>query len=149
VHVKKTEGADIRAGTSLDQIVAQSFGKETQLASLELAIDSVEVLGACDQGYSCAYVNTISWRNPTTPLPMENNPRAVFERLFGDQDSTDPAARRTRMQKDRSLLDSVTEKAAQLRAQVGPSDGAKLDEYLEAVRDVERRIQITEAQSDR
>jgi len=108
VHVKKTEGADIRAGTSLDQIVAQEFGKETQLASLELAIDSVEVLGACDQGYSCAYVNTIAWRTPTTPLPMENNPRAVFERLFGAADSTDLQSRLARIRQDRSILDFVT-----------------------------------------
>ena len=83
MHVKKTEGPDIRAGVSLDQLAAQTLGKETQLASLELALDSVEVLGACDAGYSCAYANTIAWRTPTTPLPMENNPRAVFERLFG------------------------------------------------------------------
>ncbi|SVC17540.1 uncharacterized protein METZ01_LOCUS270394, partial [marine metagenome] len=92
VHVKKTEGPDIRSGQSLDQLIAQQVGKETQLTSLELALDSVEVLGACDQGYSCAYANTISWRTPTTPLPMENDPRAVFERLFGAADSTDAAA---------------------------------------------------------
>ena len=104
VHVKKTEGPDIRAGISLDQLVAKEFGKETQLASLELALDSTEVLGACDQGYSCAYVNTIAWRNPTTPLPMENDPRAVFERLFGAADSTDPASRRARLREDKVLL---------------------------------------------
>ena len=149
VHAKPTEGADVEAATSMDQIAAAHFREQTQLASLELSLEESDIAGACDVGFSCSYINTLSWRSPTTPLPTENNPRAVFERLFGDQDSTDPAARRTRMQKDRSLLDSVTEKAAQLRAQIGPSDGAKLDEYLEAVRDVERRIQITEAQSDR
>ncbi len=97
VRVKKTEGPDIRAGVSLDQMAAQHLGQETQLASLELALDSVEVLGACDAGYSCAYANTIAWRTPTTPLPMENNPRAVFERLFGASDSTDAATRAARM----------------------------------------------------
>ena len=99
VHVKKTEGADIQGGVSMDQIAAKALGADTQLASLELAIESVEFLGACDSGYSCAYANTIAWRSPTTPLPMENEPRAVFERLFGGSDSTDrrrarPASRR-------------------------------------------------------
>jgi len=149
VHVKKTEGADIRAGTSLDQIVAQAFGKETQLASLELAIDSVEVLGACDQGYSCAYVNTIAWRTPTTPLPMENNPRAVFERLFGAADSTDRQSRLARLREDRSILDFVTDEANGLKRALGPGDQLKLAQYLDAVRDVERRIQKAEEQSDR
>ena len=149
VHVKKTEGADIRAGTSLDQIVAQAFGKETQLASLELAIDSVEVLGACDQGYSCAYVNTIAWRTPTTPLPMENSPRAVFERLFGATDSTDLQSRLARIRQDRSILDFVTDEANGLNRALGAGDQLKLAQYLDAVRDVERRIQKAEEQSDR
>ena len=149
VHVKKTEGADIRAGTSLDQIVAQEFGKETQLASLELAIDSVEVLGACDQGYSCAYVNTIAWRTPTTPLPMENNPRAVFERRFGAADSTDLQSRLARSRQDRSSLDFVTDEANGLNRALGAGDQLKLAQYLDAVRDVERRIQKAEEQSDR
>ena len=149
VHVKKTEGADIRAGVSLDQIVAQSFGKETQLASLELAIDSAELLGGCDSGYSCAYVNTISWRNPTTPLPMENNPRAVFERLFGAADSTDVKTRLARIRQDRSILDFVTAEANGLNRTLGAGDQLKLAQYLDAVRDVERRIQKAEEQSDR
>jgi len=149
VRAKKTEGPDIRAGVSVDQIVAQQLGRETQLASLELALDSVEVLGACDAGYSCAYANTIAWRTATTPLPMENNPRAVFERLFGASDSTDAATRAARLEQDRSILDFVTAEVAALKRRLGPSDGGKLTEYLDAVRDVERRIQTAERQSTR
>ncbi len=149
VRVKKTEGPDIRAGVSLDQLAAQHLGKETQLASLELALDSVEVLGACDAGYSCAYANTIAWRTPTTPLPMENNPRAVFERMFGASDSTDPATRQARLQQDRSILDFVTDEVKALNRALGAGDQGKLSEYLEAVRDVERRIQTAERQSTR
>jgi hypothetical protein len=149
VRVKKTEGPDIRAGISVDQIVAQQLGRETQLASLELALDSVEVLGACDAGYSCAYANTIAWRTATTPLPMENNPRAVFERLFGASDSTDAATRAARIEQDRSILDFVTAEVAALKRTLGTSDRGKLTEYLDAVRDVERRIQTAERQSTR
>ena len=149
VRVKKTEGPDIRAGVSLDQLAAQHLGKETQLASLELALDSVEVLGACDAGYSCAYANTISWRTPTTPLPMENNPRAVFERMFGASSSTDAATRQARLAQDRSILDFVTEEVKSLNRTLGGGDQGKLHEYLEAVRDVERRIQTAERQSTR
>jgi hypothetical protein len=149
VHATKTEGPDIRAGVSMDQIAARELGKQTQLASLELAIDSVEVLGACDQGYSCAYTNTIAWRNATTPLPMENNPRAVFERLFGAADSTDPSARLARLRQDRSILDFVTSEANGLDNKLGAGDRLKMDQYLDAVRDVERRIQRAEEQSDR
>lgn len=149
VHVKKTEGPDIRAGQSLDQLIAQELGKETQLTSLELALDSVEVLGACDQGYSCAYANTISWRTPTTPLPMENDPRAVFERLFGAADSTDAAARLARLREDRSVLDFVSTEAQALKRSLGADDNGKLTQYLDAVRDVERRIQKAEQQADR
>jgi hypothetical protein len=149
VRVKKTEGPDIRAGVSMDQIVAQHLGKETQLASLELALDSVEVLGACDAGYSCAYANTVAWRTATTPLPMENNPRAVFERLFGASDSTDAETRLARLEQDRSILDFVTAEVTALRRDLGATDRGKLTEYLEAVRDVERRIQTAERQSTR
>ena len=149
VHVKPTEGADFEAGVSIDQIAATHLGRQTQLASLEVGLESTEFAGACDAGFSCAYVTTISWRTPTTPLPMENNPRAVFERLFGDSQSTDPAARLARIQTDRSILDSVADKAAQLKQKLGTRDGAKLGEYLDAVRDVERRIQMAEAQGDR
>ena len=149
VRVKKTEGADIRAGVSLDQIVAQHLGQETQLASLELALDSVEVLGACDAGYSCAYANTIAWRTPTTPLTMENIPRAVLERLFGASDSTVAAKRAARLAQDRSILDFVTAEVAALTRTLGAGDKGKLTEYLEAVRDVERRIQTAERQRTR
>jgi hypothetical protein len=149
VHAKKTEGADIRAGVSMDQIAARFLGTETQLASLELALESVELLGACDAGYSCAYANTISWRTPTTPMPMENDPRAVFERLFGGTDSTDRASRLARIRKDRSILDSVAERASVLHRNLGARDRAKLTEYLDAVRDVERRILKAEEQSAR
>ena len=149
VHPRKTEGADTEAGISMDQIVAQELGKQTQLASLELCMDTPELLGQCEAGYTCAYMNTICWRTPTTPMPMEDRPRVVFERLFGDSDSTDPAVRLRRIQRDRSILDSVTEKAARLLADLGPTDQAKLTEYLEAIRDVERRIQLAEEQSSR
>ncbi|MEO2198166.1 MAG: DUF1552 domain-containing protein [bacterium] len=149
VHATKTEGPDIRAGVSMDQLAARELGKHTQLSSLELAIDSVEVLGACDQGYSCAYTNTIAWRNATTPLPMENNPRAVFERLFGAADSTDASARLARLRQDRSILDFVTSEANGLDNKLGAGDRLKMSQYLDAVRDVERRIQRAEEQSDR
>ena len=149
VHPKKTEGADLRSGTSIDQIVAREFRKHTQLASLEVAIDSTEVVGTCDTGYSCAYSNTLCWSSPTTPVPMENKPRAVFERLFGDSDSTDPAERSARLRKDRSILDLVTQDVARLQTKLGHKDRAKLTEYLDSIRDIERRIQIAEDQSDR
>ena len=148
-HPNKTEGADLRAGISVDQIAAKEFGNETQLASLELGLDSNEVVGLCDTGYSCAYTNTLSWRSPTTPVPMENKPRAVFERLFGDSDSTDPAERLARIQQQRSILDFVTREVNQLLPGLGPGDRVKLTEYLEAIRDVERRIQMAEEQSSR
>ena len=146
MHPKKTAGADIRAGVSMDQIAARAFGKETQLASLELSLDSKEPLGACDPGYSCVYANTLNWLSETTPLPMENNPRVVFERLFGGSGTTDAAARRARMQEDGTILDAVADKLARLRATLGGRDRAKLDEYTEAIRDVERRIRIAEQQ---
>ncbi|MEE9163145.1 MAG: DUF1552 domain-containing protein, partial [Candidatus Neomarinimicrobiota bacterium] len=149
VHPKKTEGADLRAGISIDQIVAKEFRKHTQLASLEIALDSTEVVGTCDTGYSCAYSNTLCWSSPTTPVPMENKPRAVFERLFGDSDTTDPAERRTQRRKNRSILDLVTQDVARLQTRLGPRDRAKLTEYLDSIRDIERRIQIAEAQSAR
>ena len=149
VHAKPTEGADFRAGISIDQIAAARLGNETELASLELGLESTDLAGACDVGFSCAYVNTLSWRSPTTPLPMENNPRTVFERLFGDSASTDSSARRARIQSDRSLLDSVTEKIADLQRGLGSPDRVKLTEYLDAVRDIERRIQKAEGQSAR
>jgi hypothetical protein len=149
VHIKRTSAADVQAGVSADQIAARQLGQDTQLASLELSLESVELLGACDGTYACAYSNTIAWRTPTTPLPMENDPRAVFERLFGTAASTDPAARLERIRRDRSILDSVSDKVTSLRGRLAPDDRTKLTEYLEAVRDVERRVQKAEEQSDR
>ena len=149
VHPKKTEGADTEAAVTMDQLAARELGKYTQFASLELCVDTPELLGQCEAGYTCAYMNTISWRTPTTPMPMENRPRQVFERLFGDSESTDPAVRLRRIKQDKSILDSVTEKANQLRVKVGTADSHKIDEYLDAVRDVERRVQTAEAQSNR
>jgi hypothetical protein len=143
---KLTQGADLEAGISMDQLAAKEFAQHTQLASLELSLESTES-GTCDVGYACAYTNTIAWRGPTTPLPMEHNPRAVFERLFGDSGSTDPTARLARIQSDRSLLDSLGEKISRIKRNLGPRDVSQLSEYLEAVRDVERRIQKAEEQN--
>ena len=149
MHIKRTTAADVLAGVSADQIAARALADETQFASLELALESVELLGACDGTYACAYTNTIAWRTPTTPLPMENDPRALFERMFGTAASTDPEARLARMHRDRSILDSVSDKAASLRGRLAAGDRLKLTEYLDAVRDVERRIQKAEEQVGR
>ncbi|HTA71473.1 MAG TPA: DUF1552 domain-containing protein [Bryobacteraceae bacterium] len=135
------------AGISMDQILAQQTGKQTQLASLELAIESGETAGACDTGFACPYTNTISWKSANTPLPTQNNPRVIFERLFGDSGSTDPKARLARLRRRQSILDSVSQEVAQLQGALPQSDRTKLTEYLDAIRDVEQRIQITEKQS--
>jgi hypothetical protein len=145
-HARMTSGADLRAGISVDQIAAREFGKYTQLASLEMGLESAEIVGACESAYGCAYYNTISWHNDTTPLPMENRPRAIFQRLFGD--STDPKVRVAMREKDRSVLDAVTEDVKRLRGKLGGADRGKIDQYLEAVRDVERRMQLAEKQGD-
>jgi len=145
-HAKMTAGADLRAGISVDQVAAREFGKYTQLASLEVGLESSEVVGSCESAYSCAYYNTISWRNETTPLPMENRPRAIFERLFGDAGTSDPAARLALRQENRSILDSVAEEVKRLRAVLGGADRSKIDQYLEALRDLERRLQLAEYQ---
>jgi hypothetical protein len=147
VHPKKTEGADIHSGISVDQIAAREFGKQTQIASLEIGLEAAGLAGGCDSGYSCAYTNTVSWRSPTTPLPVEVNPRAVFERLFGDGQSTDPAARLARMKEDSSILDFMMEDVSRMKTGLGARDKNKLSEYLEAIRDIERRIQLAEAQN--
>jgi hypothetical protein len=141
--------SDLQAAVSVDQLVARELGKQTQLGSLELALDQSDVFGSCDIGFSCQYTSTIAWRDAHTPLPMETNPRVVFERLFGDTGTTDPAVRLKRIRKDQSLLDSVSDRVSELNRKVDVSDRAKLDQYLDAVRDVERRIQLAEAQSDR
>lgn len=148
-HAKMTSGADVAAGISVDQIAARHFGKETQVASLEVGIESAEIVGSCESSYACAYYNTISWRNETTPNPMENRPRIIFERLFGDSGISDPNVRRARMRENSSILDSVLMDVARLRKQVSHSDAGKIEQYVEAIRDVERRIQLAEAQPDR
>ncbi len=135
------------AGISVDQILAQETGKYTQLASLELAIESGETAGSCDTGYACPYTNTLSWKGPSTPLPTQNNPRLVFERLFGDSSSTDPKERLGRMRQQKSILDSVTEEVAHLQRALPQVDRTKLTEYLDAIRGVERRIQIAEKEN--
>ena len=147
VHPKKTEGADIRAGISADQIAARELGKQTQIASLELGLEAAGLAGGCDSGYSCAYTNTVSWRSATTPLPVEVNPRAVFERLFGDGQSTDPKARLARMKEDSSILDFMMEDVSRMKTGLGARDKNKLAEYLDGIRDIERRIQLAEAQN--
>ena len=144
-HAKMTSGADLHAGISADQIAAKEFGKYTQLASLEIGMEAPEIVGACESAYGCAYYDTISWRNETTPLPMENRPRALFERLFGDA-GTDPKLRLAFANEDRSILDSIGVDIKQLRLKVGGPDRSKIDQYLEAVRDVERRMQLAEKQ---
>jgi hypothetical protein len=147
VHPKKTEGVGIHAGVSIDQIAAKEFGRNTQLGSLEIGLDMPTLAGGCDSGYSCAYTNTISWRGPTTPNPMEMNPRAVFERLFGDGDSTDAAARLKSLKEQRSILDYISGDIDRLETGLGARDRSKLTEYLEAIRDIERRIQKAEEQN--
>jgi hypothetical protein len=146
VHPYKTGGADFRLGISADQIAAKAFGVHTPLASIELGLEQPPLAGNCDSGYTCAYMS-MSWRSETTPLPAEINPRAVFERLFGDDESTDVAARRERLASDKSVLDYVSGSLARLGGRVGAGDRRKLDEYLESVRDIERRIQVTERDS--
>ena len=148
VHVRKSE-TNVEAAMSMDQIAATAFEKDTQLGSLQLTLDANTMVGSCDGGYSCAYSNTLSWRNPTLPLMAENDPRVVFERLFGASDSTDAKVRMARLRQDRSLLDSITERIATLQRELGAGDKRKVDNYLESVRDVERRIQKAEEQSSR
>src|SRR4029077_3278534 len=143
VHPKQTEGADVQAGTTIDQLIAQQIGRDSKLTSLEVAVDRNDVVGACDHGYACAYMNSMSWKSPTLPLPAETNPRAVFERLFGSGDSAEARAARSR--EDRSILDGLAEEIERLRRKLGRRDGVKLTEYLDAVRDVEQRIARSES----
>jgi hypothetical protein len=139
---------EIVADVSIDQLLARHFASETQVGSLELSMDVPANAGACTGNLSCVYTHTLSWRGPTQPLPMEWNPRAVFERLFGDSGSTNRAAREARLRQHKSILDSVTDKLASLRKDLGAQDQTKIDEYTEAVRDVERRVQKAEQQAD-
>lgn len=142
-HPRKTEGADILLGPSIDQIYAQLFGQDTPLPSIQLGIEDVGSLsGACGYGYSCVYANTISWASPTEPLPMEIDPRVVFERLFGSGGSK--AERIERRQSDRSVLDAIRGEVARLQKGLGPADRRRLSDYVDDVREIERRIQKIE-----
>ena len=148
VHVKKSDSL-VENAVSMDQIAAKAFERDTQLSSLQLTVDANNLVGSCDTGYSCAYSNTLSWLTPTLPLMSENDPRVVFERLFGSSDSTDPRVRTSRLRRDRSILDSITARVRQLQRTLGPVDNTKVSDYLESLRDVERRIQKAEEQSAR
>jgi hypothetical protein len=145
VHPFKTAGSDIRAGISADQVIAKHMATKTKLASLELGCDDSRIIGSCDTGYSCAYTNNISWRSPTSPMPPETNPRLVFERLFGTADLTlDPETRARRSQYRKSILDTARERTNELMLDLGPSDRRKVDEYLYAIREIEKRIAANE-----
>ena len=145
-RTKRTEGADIEAGTTIDQFAARKLGQDTPLTSLELALEPNFAVGNCEGGYSCVYLNTFSWRTPTMPLPMEINPHVVFERLFGEYGSR--AGRLAQIQADRSILDAIVDDMARIRRKLGPSDRTTVSEYLEAIRDVEQRLQKTSARID-
>src|SRR5262245_10869377 len=145
VHPRKTAGADIQNGLSVDQTAAAQIGSQTRFPSLELGCDDSRTVGNCDSGYSCAYTNSLAWRGPATPMPPETNPRLVFERLFGDIDtSLPPEVRARRLVHRRSILDLVTDRTASLMSDLGASDKGKLDEYLSSIRDIETRIQRAE-----
>jgi len=146
VHPKRTDGADIQAGVTIDQIAAQKIGQQTPLPSLELATEDFSgLVGSCDVGFSCAYMNTISWRTPTTPLPMEINPRVVFTRLFGD--GANAEERLQRIDEQSSILDAVMGQVKHLEGRLGPSDRNRISDYLDTVREIERRIQLSEKQN--
>lgn len=148
VHPRKTAGADIQAGISVDQVAAQKIGGETRFPSLELGCEDGRQVGNCDSGYSCAYSNNISWRAAATPLPPIVNPRAVFERLFGTGEGVEDAASRAKRERYRkSILDFVSEDTQRLKGDLGPTDQRKLDEYLSAVREIEKRIEASERDS--
>ena len=149
VPPKLSIGSSISAETSMDQRAAQILSQQTELSSLEVSLDGRDFGGGCDIGFSCAYTNTIAWRSPTTPLPMENDPRVVFERMFGDSGTTDSAVLAARARQQRSILDHVRTKLAALQRELGAGDRVKMGEYLDAVRDVERRIQKAEAENHR
>src|SRR5215207_2812384 len=138
-HPKQTQGSDLKAGTSLDQLFAQKYGQETPMPSMQLCVENVDQAGGCFYGYSCAYTDSISWKNEEEPLPMIRDPRAVFDQLFGV--GATPEQRAARRRRDRSILDWVTESSKQLKAQLGAADQARLSDYLEDVREIERRIQ--------
>jgi hypothetical protein len=146
VHPKRTDGADVRAGVTIDQIAAEKIGQETLLPSLELATEDYSgLVGSCDVGFSCVYMNSISWRTPTTPMPMEINPRMVFDRMFGDGATAEE--RLVRIQRQRSILDAVSGQVRRLEGNLGPGDRNRVAEYLETIREIERRIQLAEKQN--
>lgn len=144
-QAKLTESTDYYLGTTIDQIAAKQIGQETQLPSLEISMDLLSIVGQCDNGYACVYQNNLSWSSPTTPLPSEAHPRIVFERLFGEGGTS--AERRAALKKRASLLDSIASEVARLKNQLGPADRARVAQYLETVREVERRIQKAEVES--
>jgi hypothetical protein len=148
VHIKKSDSL-LENAVSMDQIAAKAFERDTQLSSLQMTADENSLLGSCDLGYSCAYSSTVSWLTPTLPLMAENNPRVLFERMFGSSDSTDSRVRAARLKQDRSLLDSVNDRVNQLQRKLGTADNRKMNDYLAALRDVERRIQKAEEQSSK
>src|SRR5580704_12457531 len=148
VHVKKSDSI-VENAVSMDQIAAKAFEHDTQLSSLQMTADENSLLGSCDLGYSCAYSSTLSWMTPTLPLMAENNPRVLFERMFGSSDSTDARVRAARLNQDKSLLDSVNDRVSQLQKKLGRADNRKVDDYLTSLRDVERRIQKAEEQSSK
>jgi hypothetical protein len=145
VHPKRTEGADVRAGKTIDQIAAESIGGDTQLRSLEVAAEDFSAIGGCDIGYACSYVNTLSWRTPTSPLPMQTDPRVVFERLFGEGLGADE--RRRQLTQDQSILDAIAGQVGHLQKRLGAADTVRVAEYLESVREVERRVQRMETRA--
>ena len=144
-HPRQTKGSNVLVGTSLDQHYAQRFGQDTAIPSMQLCIESVDQAGGCSYGYSCVYTDTISWASPTEPLPMIRDPRYAFDQLFGV--GATPAERAARRVEDRSILDTITAAVARLRHDLGPADRARLSDYLDDVREIERRIQKVEAQN--
>ena len=144
-HPKQTEGSDVHVGTSMDQVYVQRFGQDTPIPSMQLSIEPVDQAGGCAYGYACAYTDTISWASPSEPLPMVRDPRAVFEQLFGAGGT--PEQRAARRRTDRSILDWFMEEVASMKRQVGPMDRLRLDQYLDNIREIERRIQMIEAQN--
>jgi hypothetical protein len=146
VHPKRTDGPDIQAGVTIDQVAAAKIGQDTPMPSLELATEDFSgLVGSCDVGFSCAYMNTISWRTPTTPLPMEINPRVVFDRLFGD--GSNAQERLDRIEQQRSILDAAMDQVRHLEGGLGPNDRNRVAEYLDTIREIERRIQLAEKQN--
>jgi len=143
MHPKQTMGSDLHVGTSIDQIYAQRFGQDTPIPSMQLCIESVDHSGGCEYGYSCAYTDAISWASPGEPLPMLRDPRAVFDQMFGVGATSEDRARRRR--EDRSILDTIVASIDRLKTQLGAADRARLTDYLEDVREIERRIQNVEA----